>query len=280
MKETPIEGCTDDAECERIDAQVQLDLGSTVDFAFKCQDDPYMPGPRQCIMQCQSTDECLLGSVCSGGRCLTGDIPPSECVSALQQYEVFAGDNYVVMGSQQGYLHPWIVSTDPADEGLCVKDPSASPLDVSRFRRDVAACVDDTLVSFAPNACSVDIPDEPVSSEGGPLGSRETHAVRIRTRGMRLDIVDVKLDTPAAWNTPGKTYSPAPDRWAMRFEIGGGFSPRYISLNAYLPHRVEEAPDGSLWILDAGDSITSAEPQGKMIHFFATPDGIGELPIQ
>ncbi len=291
LNETPIEGCSDDAECMAIHTRVQTEVAtanmtSLVTFKFACQADPtlHMPGDaKQCIMQCPSGDdaECAPGSVCDQGRCVLGPVPTQECVSTLQTYEVFGGSSFIVLGSQTGYVHPWIV--DPSgvtDE--CVRNPAASPLDLGRFHRVEAACTDDTLTSWSPNPCSVDLA-EPVD-KGPPEGivTRTSHAIRVRNRGMRLDVADTTIPLPCNPNDPdpviaachpGKTYSPIPTKYSFHFDVGGGFTPRFELLSAFQPDRIRPAPDGTLWVTDSGDQGTSSGTHGQLIHVTSAATG-------
>src|SRR5690606_13969128 len=92
---------------------------------------------RRCELTCDTTDDCLSGTVCQGavagqprsGFCMEGVIPPQACINASQRYELRAGTAFPVIGSVTGFVHPLIEGAG----GTCVRDPMASHLSIGRL---------------------------------------------------------------------------------------------------------------------------------------------------
>jgi hypothetical protein len=286
---TPVDGCTDDAQCTAIRAGQVTFLeesqgatpGTLTPFAWRCQDavtDPAFRGVGRCVMKCDgaAADQCAPGSVCAveEGRCVHGPVPDPQCLAALQHYQVNASDAYTVLGSISGYLHRQVA--DPMT-GECVADPLASPLRAGRFGRREPMCTDDGLEAFTPNPCAATL-DEPISPDtpGDPAGVRQTQAVRVRLPGLTLEIADVVQALPGQ---PGELYSPAPPGYRFTFGIAGGFVARDILLDADLPERVRMAPDGTLWVIDSGDQGAVSGRHGQVIHVTSGAQGLDGIRL-
>ena len=58
------------------------------------------------MMGCEVDDDCIAGTVCTGdGVCVEGVVPPSECVAAIQRYQLRVGEAFALVGDRTGYLH-------------------------------------------------------------------------------------------------------------------------------------------------------------------------------
>src|SRR5690606_3509714 len=139
LRTSPVAGCESDAQCQLLADQERavaspehpIDLEAEegdeeVERSWTCAPDPTRaPGPDRCQMTCETGEDCEPGHGCDGGFCVEGVVPPQQCVSALQRYQIRASEAFVVIGDRTGYLHDLI--RDP-DTGMCVPDPDASPL--------------------------------------------------------------------------------------------------------------------------------------------------------
>src|SRR5207248_104060 len=114
-QQDPAEGtCKDDNGCNG-DETCDVATGACL-HAWSCEADPsrFDPGdpssPRQCVMTCTTDADCDSGAngVCDSGRCVEGVIPPAQCVSTLQGYNIHGSEAFVVIGDSTGYQHPII----------------------------------------------------------------------------------------------------------------------------------------------------------------------------
>ncbi|HWU91267.1 MAG TPA: hypothetical protein VN253_28565, partial [Kofleriaceae bacterium] len=154
LRTTPLDGCTEDAQCQSLADYALSASRSThpIDDAsnpslprdthtWACVADPNrapMGGTgKRCEMRCSATSDCATGTICAGavagqpmsGFCMEGVTPPQACVNGPQRYELHAGEAFTVLGSASGFVHPIIADA----AGMCVKDPMASPLLVGRL---------------------------------------------------------------------------------------------------------------------------------------------------
>jgi GTP-binding protein len=74
----------------------------------------------------------------------------------LQQYEVRAGVAFTDVGGVTGYRHPWIAD----GAGMCVRDPTASPLQVGRFHLVEPECGPEDFTTLEPNLGVMDLGEE------------------------------------------------------------------------------------------------------------------------
>ncbi len=149
LRTTPLDGCTDDAQCEAL-ADYALksvssrhpseDTTAADPRTWACVADP-LRAPRggtgkRCELRCDSSADCLTGTICQGavsgqaksGFCMEGVIPPQSCINAPQRYELHAGEAFSVIGSETGFVHP--IVADAA--GKCVRNP-ADRLSIGRI---------------------------------------------------------------------------------------------------------------------------------------------------
>jgi hypothetical protein len=275
---SPIEGCTDAGQCSVIEDDI-LDRTEFVNgqpngtfprHMYVCEVDPGMGGPPRCIPSCTTDADCQSGSVCAGERCVLAPIPTAECVSALQRYEVRAGDSFVVLSSTNSFKHRQMV--DP-QSGRCVENTTLSPLIANRIRRMEPACGDLSATTVGPNPCTRTDLMEPLLTEG-TLGLRPAYGMRIRSPGVTFDITDVAFRNAAGGNV---LVSTIPSGHFFTMSIAGGFQPMVFLLTAPLPERLRPAPDGSLWIVDSGDSSASLT-RGQLL--FMTQDGVSEVRLR
>lgn len=289
LRTTPLAGCASDAQCEDLAAIEEglvdpahprdkdpTALATTYDWT--CADDPTRDGPAQCMISCESSEDCEPGTACNQGVCVEGVMPPPECVRALQRYQVRASDAFVVIGSRTGYLHPWIQAEDSKE---CVLDPDANPLVTARIPLDPPACTGDGLTDLSPNPCSTTIEhseDVTVFEEDGgrcvPQSvsrTRETDAVRFRNPVFTIHLADITTQGDAvcladqAGDAP--PFSPLFQGLEYSFQLTGGFFPMFVTpIEAAFPVRIVPAPDGRLWVLDAGDSSATTNGRVYTLH--------------
>ena len=226
LRTTPLDGCTDDAQCETL-ADYAVRVGSSVNpgddnpptdsKTWRCQADPDRKpvggtGMR-CINTCNADNDCAFGTICSAhpgaapqmGYCMEGVVPPQSCVNAPQRYELRAGEAFTVLGTRQGYIHPIIADAG----GNCVKDVNASPYQVGRIPLDAPAC--DPLAdprtgrkpdrTFEPNPCKTTVKETEyqlnyvgetcmLADPDESIVTRDATAIRLRNRAMQLTVVD------------------------------------------------------------------------------------------
>jgi hypothetical protein len=173
LRTTPIDGCTDDTQCQALanyalqnfsSANPMSDTTAADTHHWSCQLDTQrkpeldaagMPMKR-CIETCQADADCDAGTVCSNGTCMEGVVPPQACVNAPQRYELRSSEAFTVIGSRSGYAHSIIADAN----GNCIKDPNANPLQVGRIPLRAAACdptADPFTGKISDGHCSVTV---------------------------------------------------------------------------------------------------------------------------
>ncbi len=291
LRTTPLEGCTSAAQCTTLD-EIQQRLVSAdepgaddtelVAHGWACEADPSRASTvDRCVMTCTDDSDCDAGTVCDEQRCVEGAVPPLQCVTGLQAYDLRASDAFTVIGERQGYLHPWIADSD----GTCIEDPGASPLLRGRMPLTAPACAGPTPSADDPNPCSLDVTqyeyarsydDACEVTVGDPVG-RVTSGVRLRTPGLTMTMVDTTYpgdatcigDRAGDWGAvpvvfPGLSWD---------FRQVNGASPlqlRLGSIGATLPVQIVRGPQGSVWVVDEGDflstSTSTASTRGKVFR--------------
>ncbi|NVB78597.1 MAG: hypothetical protein HOV81_09405 [Kofleriaceae bacterium] len=230
LRTTPINGCTDDAQCEML-ADYALKTTSSANpvsdptgadpKTYQCRLDPDR-APKgtggtgmRCLTTCETDADCAGGTVCHadtasprGGYCMEGVLPPQSCINGLQRYELRAGEAFAVLGSRQGFMHPIVADAG----GNCVRDPNANPYEVGRVPLSAPACpagADPRTGRLAdgtagPNPCELTVdetefqlnydpaqPDEcKLADPDENLVTRQAEAIQFRNRGMTLTLVD------------------------------------------------------------------------------------------
>ncbi len=254
---TPVTGCTSAEQCTAIEEEVLADVevrnelapGSLPRHPFACQVDPYVGGPARCLFTCDSDAQCGSDAVCEAGRCVMGPIPPQECFDSLQRYEPRAGDEFVVTSSHGSFGHR--MTMDPAT-GLCVEDEARSPLLQNRIGRVEPPCTDTTVMGVGPNPCQLVGMQEPYVTEETGVTLRPTYGMRLRGTGFSFDVTDVAYPLKTV---PDVLVSTISTGFSFRFTLTGGFFPHTVALQAPFPERIRNSIDGSLWIVDSGDSV-------------------------
>jgi len=310
LRTTPLSGCVDDAQCQAL-ADYAIKNNSPTDpvddmtpadtHTWTCQADPDrapLGGTgNRCIMSCETDTDCAGGTVCQpnpssprGGFCMEGVIPPQACVNAAQRYELRAGQAFALVGGRTGYLHSIVL--DPATDA-CVKDPNANPYLVSRVPLTAAPCdptadpltglkpdltfepnpcqltVDQTeyQLNYQPNSCSLATPSTTIIT-------RPATAIRIRTRGMNLTLVDPTYPGDARCNGDrGGSFGDVPlvpPGFQLGFRQVAGFLPFTLGIQPSFPIKVVRGPTQSIWVIDEGDylstSITTPSTRGKVFR--------------
>jgi hypothetical protein len=276
LRTTPIDGCTSVTQCEEL-ADYEKTLASVdhpkddttppSDATWACEPDPTRaPGINRCVETCTSSDQCEEGTVCSGGYCIEGTIPPAECVAGLQRYSVAATDAFVAVGNRTGFLHD--VVEGPG--GQCVKDPAANPLNVGRIPLDPPPCTGDGFGDVSPNPCrttvehteeSPNYTDAQTCTLGTPasvLRTLQLDAIRWKNPVMTLNLVNMTYPGDATCKFDrggGRVGIPMVfPGYNFQFHLIGGFRPQIAGSLMVLPTNLIRSPDGVLWIVDEGDS--------------------------
>jgi len=272
---TPLGGCSSNKQCELLYKDEQKLSGVPADKTYTCQATPERGGPDACVAVCPNNQdaECPTGSVCQDLRCVEGAFVPAACYGPLQLYDVRAGNAYTVVGSVSGYVHDRVVGAN----GVC--ESTHEPLRVGRFHPNEPIC--DPLDDGDPNAvnpCSVEL-SEPIGLVEGTtqtIGHRKSFGIRFRNLAFRIDFSDVFSLHPQPTQIDPAHPAPSdpltkdvlevslPLGFTFVFEIGAGLIPRADGLisapnpPSLLPARTRVGPDGAVWVLDSGDSNTSA----------------------
>lgn len=304
---TPVDGCTDDNQCQTL-ANYRLQnidsanlLGSTTapdTHAYACAVDtaraPELAADgasamKRCIETCSVDSDCDTGTVCDNGICMEGVIPPQACVNAPQRYELRASEAFAVVGSHSGYRHQIIEDAG----GNCVKNPKASMYDIGRIPLRAAACdpaadpytgkhADGT---FDPNPCetTVDQYEEQNNYVAGTCTAaspaqipvtRSADAIRYRGRGLTLTMVNPTYpgDLTCIGDRGGNLgkIPVVPKLYQAAVRVVSGFAPLLVSTGAAYPVKVTRGPGESIWIMDAGDylstSVSVASTRGKVFR--------------
>jgi hypothetical protein len=222
---------------------------------------------------------------------MEGVLAPQACLNAPQRYELRAGEAFAVVGTRSGFVHPIIEDAS----GKCVKDPAAPPQLIGRIPLSAPAC-DPTADpisgrrpdgTFEPNPCSVTVDTtelQPnympgtcalVSNEETVIATRTTSAIRYRSRGMNLTLVDPTYpgDQTCILDRLGNGLGNIPlvfTGFSLTFRVVGGYSPIAIPVVASLPVRIVRGPTDSIWVIDQGDflstSITLPSTRGKVFR--------------
>lgn len=303
---TPLDGCTDDTQCESLadyaarlatSAQPSDSQTTTDPHTYVCRVDTErapLNGPGQtgkrCIEACTQTADCTTGRICQNNVCMEGVTPPQACVNAPQRFELRAGEAFTMVGSRSGYVHSTILDTA---NDRCVKDPAGSPLDVGRIKLSAPACdptadprtgllpnglpdanpcsltVDQTelVPAYTPGTCVV---GDPVST----IATRQAPAIRIHTRGPTVTMVDPYYPGDQTCirdraGTLGKVPMVFPG-YQLAWRQTGGFAPLLLQINPSFPIKVVRGPQQSIWVIDEGDylstSITQPSTRGKVFR--------------
>jgi hypothetical protein len=315
LPQTPIDGCTDDAQCvdlaqlgdklsDSADATYTVPKTGTPGTLYRCEVDKLRPpfdanNPfKRCVQHCSSDPSapavCPTGTVCrtdpgaTEGVCLEGVEPPQACVNGPQRYDVRGGEAFVLVGARSGYIHPFKADAN----GACVRDPAASPTQVGRIPLKVPAC--DPMANpitgkkmdgtFDANPCSVEVnqaetlpqympevPDPehpekpPVCAKAASTDALTVHklpAIQLRTRSMKLTLVDPTYPGDVCFRDRlggliGVPY--VTTGFQIDFEQKGGFLPYSLPLvGQVFPTRVVRGPSESIWVIDAGDFLSSS----------------------
>jgi hypothetical protein len=305
LRTSPVDGCTSDDQCQTL-ANYALknasslnpvdDMTAADSHHYSCAVDdlraPDIDGLplKRCIQTCTPENgdaDCDPGSVCSNGTCMEGVIPPQACVNAPQRYELRVHDAFSMVGSKTGFTHPIIQDTN----GGCVKDPTASPLQVGRLPLHAKPC-DPTADprtgkrmdgTFEPNPCELTV-DETENQPnylagtctfGSPatnLVTRPADAIKFKNRGLTLTLVDPTYPGDASCigdRQGGLGNVPiVPPLFQTSVRITAGFQPFLIGIQPAYPVKVTRGPGESIWVIDEGDflstSISTPSTRGKV----------------
>lgn len=343
---TPVNGCTDDNQCDAIAQYVAVNNVAADPFVvadpnnpklshteWSCQADeqraPINAVPalnKRCVQTCafHSTDEalkaagdpsfdgvdrdadCSAGSICVGatysptsdlasrGACMEGVVPPPACVNGPQQYDVRASEAFTVIGSQSGYVHPFVAQGESCVvDPTAAQTPSASRLNIGRIPFKAPACLPPDQVNqitgeviaqpgtFEPNPCSLTVQQTEYQNNyvagtcdldtatPSLLVPREAPAIKFSNRAMTVDLVDPTYPgdktciqdrqgpfTDVSLVPPGAT--PLAIGYQLSFDQKAGFDPMIMpGVSAALPVKLVRGPSESVWILDDGDFLST-----------------------
>lgn len=248
--------------------------------------------------------DCDRGTICQGakaetattpavrGVCMESVMPPQACVNGPQRYDVRASEAFTVIGSHSGYIHP-IIEVPPINEhgGKCDRNPAvtASSLQSGRIPLEAAACGDPLTTDpitgalsgggFEANPCSLDTPQAEYqrtcpANTMGPVAERTAPAIKFRTRGMTLTVVDPYYPGDQACVGDRKGF-PDPNvvrpidhvplvfqGYQLVFHQTAGWKPlTLLSVNSVFnpvyPVKVVAGPTNSIWVLDNGDFLST-----------------------
>ena len=314
LRTTPVDGCSSDAQCGALadyaaqlvdnthprlstakDAHV-IKVGDAEQSLWKCQLDATrappggVAGAKRCVLSCRTDVDCDAGESCSAGVCVEGVVPPPACATAVQAYDVRASDAFVVIGTDSGYVHPWVAAkplTGPTTQ--CVRRTGDG---VERFLGRVpltAPACDGSGTS--PNPCSTTVahselaPRYQAGSDTCALDPgyvqpflrerTDVPAIRFSNQGMTLTVVDPYTPGDAACindrgGVPGAQGAKIPIAFAgyqILFHQTNGYAAMAMPLVApVFPVKVLRGPTDSIWVMDAGDTLSSvtASTRGKV----------------
>lgn len=314
LSTTPVDGCTDDAQCEaladyaaRNATSTQPGVADNTDpHTYVCRTDidrAPLDGVGQtgkrCIESCTQTSDCTTGHICQAGYCMEGVVPAQSCVNSPQRFELRAGEAFTLVGSRSGYIHSTILDSV---SGKCAKDPNASPFDVGRIKLTAPACdpgADPRTgllpdgVTYDANPCALTVTHSEnvpayvagTCTVGDPatvLQDRQAPAIRIHTRGPTLTMVDPYYpgDQNCIRDRLG-TLGKIPlvfGGYQIAWRQTGGFTPLLLPIEPSFPIKVVRGPQESIWVIDAGDflstSIQQASTRGRVYRLESQRIGV------
>ncbi len=225
-------------------------------------------------MECETSDQCEEGHTCLAGYCYESTLPSQECVQAVQRYQVRASDAFVAMSPRDGYLHNRYMDPETREcRSREPTDPLFNPLLVSRIPLRPPACQGDAMTDLWPNPCSVDLEQFEAYTVFSPQGNdctggEETNlrhrtaqrSIRLQNPAFRLNLVDIATTGDAQCNGDRlgelPLFSAVYTGFELDFTIVGGVRAMFVPFpqQPALPVRLQPAPDGRIWVMDAGDA--------------------------
>lgn len=315
---TPIDGCVSDQQCDDIARYVAghnaaADLYTANRTKWSCQADPLRApinadpaANKRCVQTCgfHTLDEgsanydaldrdadCATGTICVGatpegarGTCMEGVVPPQSCVNGPQMFDVRVSEAFMIRGTDDGYVHPFIEAAD----GSCQRDPDASRLQVGRIPLKAPACdpAADPFTGRRPdgtldaNPCSTTVEHyakrrvytgDNCTLASEPIEARQADAIRFSNRSLTIHLVDPTYPGDGPCNVdrlgpftgakvpmvpPGS--SPTVNGYTLTFDTKVGFSPLFIpNVTSIYPVKVVRGPSESIWIMDEGDFLST-----------------------
>jgi len=314
LRTTPVDGCTSDTQCQTLATYLLQNESSNPPIAdnttpdphhYSCAPDPARaPDPltgaplNRCIETCTVDADCDAGSVCDGGTCYDGVIPPQACVNAPQRYELRASEAFVVAGESSGYHHPIIADAG----GNCVVDPTASRFEIGRIPLKAPACnpmanpftgLLPDGVTYEPNPCQTTVDQTEtvnnyVAGTCTPaptptsLVTRQAPAIRYHGPGITITMVDPTYpgDALCIGDRQGTlgNIPVVPQLFQQSVRIVSGFQPLRINTGAAFPVKVLRGPQESIWVMDDGDylstSISVPSTRGKVFRIESAAIGV------
>jgi hypothetical protein len=319
LRTTPVQGCLDEPpsadglttpQCEQL-ADYAARLASSSNpltdttppdpRTWRCMaDDTRRPVPtdpptdpptpkRYCVQTCTSNASCDANTICQGGVCMEGVVPPQACVNGPIRYEVHAGDAFTLLGSRSGFVHP--IVADATDGGRCIRDPNAHALQRGRMPLTAEACTTspaDPFTDLLPNPCSLTVehterqpnyldiatcrlptPEEQQGDNPEPLtkiATRQAPAILLRTRAVNFTMVDPTYPGDQRCLLDGFRPERGLDlqgipmvfpNYSFGFNQGGAYTPLEIPIDPTYPVKVLRGPGNSIWVVDEGDFLAT-----------------------
>jgi hypothetical protein len=328
LRTTPVTGCVDVAQCDVLARQEHFMANGEEPFErdvedepaprnWSCEPDPSRGGTiNRCQQRCNDdlprttpaeeviadAATCGASTVCSQkgddgwGYCVEGVVPPLQCVRGRQRYLVRGTDAFVVTHVAAGDTGPatydHAIVADAA--GVCVRDPAANPLQISRIPLRPAPCTDDAT---SPNPCFTQVMHtedvfDYTQGDGlcdtAPAAGRQlvrtrltrmADAIRVQLPGFTTNIVDPTYPGDAVCR--GDRQGGLVDvpfialGTQLAFRIASGFSPHTVSSAALVyPVNIVRGPDGSVWLVDEGKHVSDSYRGGLLRYNPATGRGL------
>jgi hypothetical protein len=243
-------------------------------------------------MTCETSDDCEAGLHCLEGECVYAPLPPRECLGAVQRFQIRAGDAFVLLGRETGFLHDLVV--DPVT-GQCVPSGKNRTNWAARVPLRAPPCDDDGDPRTGPNPCQTtieNVENTPTYDYDGSqcvaaqLGvrRRETTAIRIENSAYAMHVVNL-LSTGDAQCRGDRAGELSPfglvfPGLSIQFETAGGFFPLSVgAIEAAYPVAVTPGPDGKLWVLDQGDPSSITRGRVYKLNAAAPESGFDVVTI-
>jgi hypothetical protein len=225
---------------------------------------------------------------------MEGVEPPQSCVNSSQRYELHASEAFTMLGSVSGYIHHVVADAN----NNCILDPAQSPLMSARIPLTAPPCdpTADPITGrnpagvLEPDPCQLTTTESEFQSQFTQQGiscsttgatvfaERPTTAIRLRTKGMTLTLVDPTYPGDLTCNGDRMgSLGNVPlvfEGYQLAFRQTAGFSPLVLSIQPSYPIKVLRGPLESIWVIDNGDFLsvdfTQASTRGKVFRVEST----------
>jgi hypothetical protein len=248
-------------------------------------------GQNRCLLPCDGKDdvcgadfECAL-SVFGDLRCMRAPIgtkvdpndpshrpilDPSywhQCMPEAQEYEVHAGGQFTVSGTQSGYLTNEVVDAS----GECVLPPQT--LETARLSQ--------WRVPLSAPPCPPNVNQQPLAESIDP--ALQTNVCSVMTSATSVELIhfenpifNIVAQVPKATN--GRPLVP-PDGTSVSINLTGGganlVAQLGVDVQAQQPRNALVAPDGqTVYVVDEGKSPVGAGLRGQLLRLFSASQSV------